>query len=109
MPLDATSLNYHVGDDACAQYVMLYNDEPDMVTLIPDDTIVVDATGMVSPEFGVDWVGPLKDGRKLTINGTDGSVLPMPYQDLTGSLHKATALGSDQIWINSSADKEKAT
>ncbi|KAG5913959.1 hypothetical protein E4U61_006260 [Claviceps capensis] len=128
MPLYATSLDYHVGDDACqprlantpglikylvlvrrgtcsyddklrnlvakgAQYVMLYNDEPDMVTMIADDPIVVNATGMVSPEIGADWVRLLKDGRKLTINGLDGSVLPMPYQ----------------VWIISSHDKEKAT
>ncbi|KAG6093121.1 hypothetical protein E4U30_004652 [Claviceps sp. LM220 group G6] len=33
----------------------------------------------------------------------------MPYQGLTGSVHKATVLGSDQIWINSSDDKEKVT
>ncbi|KAG5931846.1 hypothetical protein E4U60_005735 [Claviceps pazoutovae] len=59
--------------------------------MMPDDPIVVNAAGMVSPEIGADWVRLLKDGLKLTINSTDGSVLPMFYQGLTGSLHKATA------------------
>ncbi|KAG6308806.1 hypothetical protein E4U44_007429 [Claviceps purpurea] len=56
-----------------------------------------------------DWVRLLKDGRKLAIHGTDGSVLPMLYQGLIGSLHKAIVLGSDQVWIISSDVKEKAT
>ncbi|KAG6112642.1 hypothetical protein E4U14_001966 [Claviceps sp. LM454 group G7] len=103
MPLYATSLDYHVGDDACqplpastpdlskyivlvrrggcaftdklnnlvtkgAQYVVFYNDEPNTVTVIPDDPTIVKATGMVSPEIGVAWVKLLKAGRKLTIN-----------------------------------------
>ncbi|KAG6224270.1 hypothetical protein E4U24_005718 [Claviceps purpurea] len=103
MPLYATSLDYHVGDDACkplpastpdlskyivlvrrggcdftdklnslvakgAQYVVFYNDEPNTVTVIPDDPTIVKATAMVSPEIGVAWVKLLKAGRKLTIN-----------------------------------------
>ncbi|KAG5958438.1 hypothetical protein E4U58_005366 [Claviceps cyperi] len=103
MPLYATSLDYHVGNDACqplpastpdlskyivlvrrggcvftdkltslvakgAQYVMFYNDEPNTVTVIPDDPNIVKATGMVSPEIGVAWVKLLKAGRQLTIN-----------------------------------------
>ncbi|KAG6170869.1 hypothetical protein E4U24_007695 [Claviceps purpurea] len=51
-----------------AQYVIFYNDEPGTVTVIPDDPTVVKATGMVSPEIGVDWIRLLKAGRKLTIN-----------------------------------------
>ncbi|KAK2595086.1 hypothetical protein QQS21_007217 [Conoideocrella luteorostrata] len=40
----------------------------------------------------------------VTINGTDGSNLSMPYQGLTGSLRKATVLASDQSWIFPSND-----
>ncbi|KAG6033313.1 hypothetical protein E4U19_006647 [Claviceps sp. Clav32 group G5] len=51
-----------------ALYVMFYNDDSGRGTVIPDDPIVVNATGMVSPEIGADWVRLLKDGPKLTIN-----------------------------------------
>ena len=44
----------------------------------------------------------------IAINGTDIS-LSLPYQGLTGSLHDATVLGSDDTWIAKSNDKDNLT
>ncbi|KAG6061713.1 hypothetical protein E4U17_000053 [Claviceps sp. LM77 group G4] len=90
MPLYATSLDYHVGDDACqplpastpdlSKYIDLVRrggcgiDDKltsfvaQRVLMTPDDPTVVKATGMVSPEIGIAWVNLLKAGRKVTIN-----------------------------------------
>ncbi|KAG5941475.1 hypothetical protein E4U59_001716 [Claviceps monticola] len=51
------------------------------------------AAGVINPKRLALWSG------YVTINGTDGSVLSMPYQGLTGSLRKATVLERDQAWI----------
>ncbi|KAH6898227.1 peptidase S8/S53 domain-containing protein [Thelonectria olida] len=40
----------------------------------------------------------------VAINGTDGTSLSIPYQGLTGSLHKATVLGPQDTWISRSDD-----
>ncbi|KAG5986418.1 hypothetical protein E4U52_000247 [Claviceps spartinae] len=47
------------------------------------------AAGIINPKRLALWSG------YVTINGTDGSVLSMPYQGLTGSLRKATVLPGD--------------
>ncbi|KAG6087159.1 hypothetical protein E4U31_004492 [Claviceps sp. LM219 group G6] len=79
------------------QYVMLYNDETDMVTSIPDDPTVVTPPARCPPNLVSTGSGRSKTAEYL------------PSTGLTGSVHKATVLGSDQIWINSSDDKEKVT
>ncbi|KAG5986945.1 hypothetical protein E4U52_008054 [Claviceps spartinae] len=56
------------------------------------------AAGVINPKRLALWSG------YVTINGTDGSVLSMPYQGLTGSLRKATVLARDQAWIFHSTD-----
>ncbi|KAG6175299.1 hypothetical protein E4U27_006274 [Claviceps purpurea] len=40
----------------------------------------------------------------ITINGTDGASLSLPYQGLTGSLHEHVVLGSNETWISESTD-----
>ncbi|KAG6288123.1 hypothetical protein E4U45_007927 [Claviceps purpurea] len=51
------------------------------------------AAGVINPKRLALWSG------YVTINGTDGSHLSMPYQGLTGSLRKATVLDHDQAWV----------
>ncbi|PHH78656.1 hypothetical protein CDD82_2918 [Ophiocordyceps australis] len=41
----------------------------------------------------------------IAINGSDGSALSIPYQGLTGSLHKAQVLKADDTWIAQSNDQ----
>ncbi|KAG5984996.1 hypothetical protein E4U55_002103 [Claviceps digitariae] len=43
----------------------------------------------------------------ITINGTDGASLSLPYQGLTGSLHQHTVLAPSDTYISSSKDKTK--
>lgn len=40
----------------------------------------------------------------IVVNGTDGTSLSLPYQGLTGSLHRATVLAADQTWMTTSND-----
>lgn len=40
----------------------------------------------------------------VTINGTDGSSLSLPYQGLSGSLHDSTILAKDDSWMTYSND-----
>ena len=64
---------------------------------------------MPTPPSGLDGKRlPLWSGY-VAINGTDGSSLSMPYQGLTGSLHKSTVLASDQSWIFNSNDSATYT
>ncbi|KAG5954265.1 hypothetical protein E4U58_000116, partial [Claviceps cyperi] len=41
----------------------------------------------------------------ITINGTDGASLSLPYQGLTGSLHEHVVLASNATWISESTDR----
>lgn len=41
----------------------------------------------------------------IVINGTDGTSLSLPYQGLTGSLHKSVVLAPEDTWISKSTDK----
>ncbi|KAM0196020.1 hypothetical protein ACHAPA_004653 [Fusarium lateritium] len=43
----------------------------------------------------------------IAVNGSDGTSLSLPYQGMTGSLHDAQVLGSDDTWISKSNDKTK--
>ncbi|KAG5993799.1 hypothetical protein E4U52_001636 [Claviceps spartinae] len=61
------------------------------------------AAGVINPKRLALWSG------YVTINGTDGSVLSMPYQGLTGSLRKATVLARDQAWAFHSTDSTDFT
>lgn len=88
-------------NDAVDAYASLKFSQ-DSITVAPGKQAIVDV--MPTPPTGVDpkrlalWSG------YITINGTDGSSLSMPYQGLTGSLHGSTVLAADQSWIFSSND-----
>ena len=43
----------------------------------------------------------------ITVNGTDGSSLSLPYQGLAGSLRQATTLEEQGTWITNSTDQQK--
>ncbi|KAG5985825.1 hypothetical protein E4U52_000902 [Claviceps spartinae] len=58
------------------------------------------AAGIINPKRLALWSG------YVIVNGTDGSELMMPYQGLTGSLHKATVLPRDQAYIYPSNDMQ---
>ncbi|KAG5973498.1 hypothetical protein E4U55_000494 [Claviceps digitariae] len=67
-------------------------------TLPPGHSTVIGVTAKPATE-GVDpkrlavWSG------YISINGTDDSVLSLPYQGLTGSLKEATVLHPDRSWV----------
>ncbi|KAG5939704.1 hypothetical protein E4U59_002940 [Claviceps monticola] len=69
-----------------------------IITLPAGHSTVVSVTaeppaGIVDPKRLALWSG------YVSINGTDGSVLLIPYQGLTGSLRKATVVAPDQAWV----------
>ncbi|KAG5965285.1 hypothetical protein E4U57_004296 [Claviceps arundinis] len=61
------------------------------------------AAGVINPKRLALWSG------YVTINGTNGSALSMPYQGLTGSLRKATVLARHQAWVFHSTDSTDFT
>ncbi|KAG6117699.1 hypothetical protein E4U13_000846 [Claviceps humidiphila] len=63
-------------------------------------TIKVSAT----PPEGLDAKRLALWSGYITINGTDGASLSLPYQGLTGSLHEHVVLGSNDTWISESTD-----
>ncbi|KAF3074697.1 Minor extracellular protease vpr [Trichoderma lentiforme] len=73
------------------------------VTLPAGKSITIDV--VPTPPKGVDakrlglWSG------YITVNGTDGSALSVPYQGLTGSLHKQQVLFPEDSWIAKSTDE----
>lgn len=74
----------------------------DKITLAAGHRAVVQV--MPTPPSGLDtkrlglWSG------YVTINGTDGSSLSLPYQGLSGSFHKSTVLAKDATWMTYSND-----
>ncbi|KAG6305678.1 hypothetical protein E4U45_008487 [Claviceps purpurea] len=65
-------------------------------------TIKVSAT----PPEGLDAKRLALWSGYISINGTDGASLSLPYQGLTGSLHEHVVLGSNDTWISRSTDKD---
>ncbi|KAG6117700.1 hypothetical protein E4U13_000847 [Claviceps humidiphila] len=63
-------------------------------------TIKVSAT----PPEGLDAKRLALWSGYITINGTGGASLSLPYQGLTGSLHEHVVLGSNDTWISESTD-----
>ncbi|KAG5950501.1 hypothetical protein E4U57_007671 [Claviceps arundinis] len=61
------------------------------------------AAGAINPKRLALWSG------YVTITGSDGSHLSMPYQGLTGSLNKATVLERGQAWVFPSDDSTNFT
>ncbi|KAG8414050.1 hypothetical protein J3458_011704 [Metarhizium acridum] len=69
----------------------------DSVTVAPSEHVVVDVVAI--PPSGLDATRLALWSGYITVNGTDGSSLSMPYQGLSGSLRNSTVLASDQSWI----------
>lgn len=71
------------------------------ITLSAGDLVVVDvsanAEGIDSDRLPV-WSG------WVTVNGTDGTSLSLPYQGVSGSLNEQTVLESSAAWISSTDD-----
>ncbi|KAG6313820.1 hypothetical protein E4U44_002230 [Claviceps purpurea] len=63
-------------------------------------TIMVSAT----PPEGLDAKRLALWSGYITINGTDGASLSLPYQGLTGSLHEHVVLASNDTYISNSTD-----
>lgn len=63
-------------------------------------TLSISAT----PPIGVDLKRLALWSGYVTINGTDGSALSIPYQGLSGSLQDHSVLLKDQTWISNSTD-----
>jgi subtilisin family serine protease len=70
------------------------------VTIAPGETAIIEVTA--TPPQGIDVSRyPLWSGY-ITVNGTDGSSLSVPYQGLAASLHDAKMLSDDSIWVATS-------
>ncbi|OAQ57618.1 peptidase [Pochonia chlamydosporia 170] len=90
-------------NDAVDSYARLKFSQ-DSVTVAPGKQVVVEV--MPTPPSSLDASRLALWSGYITVNGTDGSSLSMPYQGLTGSLGKATVLASDQSWIFNSNDSK---
>lgn len=92
-------------NDAVDAYAKL-SFSKDKVTLAPGASASVDVSA--TPPNGVDVKRlPVWSGY-VTINGTDGTSLSMPYQGVSGSMLASTVLDSDNAWIALSGDKNSA-
>ncbi|KID61032.1 subtilisin-like serine protease PR1C, partial [Metarhizium hybridum] len=91
-------------NEAAGSYASLAFSQ-DSVTVAPGDQAVVDV--VATPPGGLDGARLALWSGYITVNGTDGSSLSMPYQGLTGSLRNSTVLASDQSWIFHSNDSKK--
>ncbi|KAF4456674.1 putative subtilisin-like serine protease [Fusarium austroafricanum] len=75
------------------------------VSIGAGDSVTIEV--MPTPPEGLDarrlalWSG------YIAVNGTDGVSLSLPYQGLTGSLHKSKVLGAEDTWISKSNDKDE--
>ncbi|KAG6010944.1 hypothetical protein E4U21_002614 [Claviceps maximensis] len=98
---NATSTTPFPNDAVNAQAVLTFTQNK--ITLAPGNSAVVGVTAKPATE-GVDpkrlayWSG------YVDINVSDGTVLSLPYQGLTGSLHNATVLQPDQTYVFPSDD-----
>ncbi|KAG5930872.1 hypothetical protein E4U53_002086 [Claviceps sorghi] len=67
------------------------------ITLAPGNSAVVGVTA--KPATDVDPLRLALWSGYVIVNGTDGSVHTLPYQGLTGSLHKTRVIQPDQSWV----------
>lgn len=74
------------------------------VTLAAGSSASIDV--VATPPRGLDVKRlPVWSGY-VTVNGTDGTSLSMPYQGLSGSLKDSTVLGKSDTWMSYSDDKK---
>ncbi|KAI9148487.1 Minor extracellular protease vpr [Paramyrothecium foliicola] len=73
------------------------------VTIAPGDKAIIKVTAAPPQEVQV-LRYPLWSGY-ITVNGTDGSSLSLPYQGIAGSLRDAEILLDDNLWVATSADR----
>lgn len=76
------------------------------VTLPAGKAITIDV--IPTPPRGVDAKRLALWSGYITVNGTDGTSLSVPYQGLTGSLHKQQVLYLEDSWISNSNDDKLA-
>lgn len=62
-------------------------------------------TVKATPPTGVDVKRLALWSGYVTVNGTDGSSLSLPYEGLAGSLKSSTTLGTDGLSVTNSTDK----
>ncbi|CZR40312.1 putative subtilisin-like serine protease [Fusarium proliferatum ET1] len=75
------------------------------VTINAGESIVIEV--LATPPKGLNATRlPVWSGY-VTINGTDGTSLSLPYQGLTGSLHDSIVLGPKDTWIANSTDENR--
>jgi hypothetical protein len=75
------------------------------VTIDAGESIVIEV--LATPPKGLNATRlPVWSGY-VTINGTDGTSLSLPYQGLTGSLHDSMVLGPKDTWIANSTDENR--
>ncbi|KAK2611975.1 hypothetical protein QQS21_001940 [Conoideocrella luteorostrata] len=60
------------------------------------------------PPSGVDEKRLALWSGYVTVNGSDGSSMSIPYEGLAGSLRKSTTLAADGAWVANSTDKTQA-
>ncbi|KAG5998265.1 hypothetical protein E4U54_002226 [Claviceps lovelessii] len=61
-----------------------------------------------TPPTGVDESRLLLWSGYITINGSDGVAMSLPYEGLAGSLRKAKGLAADGSWMSHSSDQNQA-
>ncbi|KAF9781470.1 hypothetical protein IL306_013467 [Fusarium sp. DS 682] len=75
------------------------------VTIDAGESVVIEV--LATPPKGLNATRlPVWSGY-VTINGTDGTSLSLPYQGLTGSLHDSKVLGPKDTWFANSTDENR--
>ncbi|KAG5982365.1 hypothetical protein E4U55_001995 [Claviceps digitariae] len=71
--------------------------------LKPGDSKLIRVTAR--PPTGIDERRLLLWSGYITVQGSDGSTMSLPYEGLAGSLRKATGMAADGSWMSHSTDK----
>ncbi|KAG5975046.1 hypothetical protein E4U56_004015 [Claviceps arundinis] len=98
----ATNLNFTITNKGSHAVTYKLGQVPSLTIAVVGVT-AKPAAGVINPKRLALWSG------YVTINGTNGSALSMPYQGLTGSLRKATVLARHQAWVFHSTDSTDFT
>ncbi|RDA90625.1 putative subtilisin-like protease [Ophiocordyceps camponoti-saundersi (nom. inval.)] len=74
------------------------------LTLLPGESALVEVEA--DPPPGLDAKRLALWSGWLAVDSSDGWTSTIPYQGLTGSLHRSRVLASDAVWISRSTDKK---